>query len=351
MSLFYQLTEEVIRREAAGKSLIKLHIGSTNLKTPEPAVEAARLFLQASRSSYGSAAGQPGLRAALAKREGRPVEDIVVGPGSKQLIFALAAISNRKRFVTAAPYWPAYRLIAEQLRMEFVAIETTLENRWSLPEYKSSADDFIVLCNPVNPTSTLIEPTGFATWITEAKRRGGLVVVDEAYRGIAFREQPLWDAVRVRSFSKEFNMEGFRIGYVVSGSDISAQLIAFNQISITCVPPFIQSAAEACIVHEKELLSAHRAIWQRRTAALARGLRQIGFEFVDPDSGMFLFARHPAIRDSNAFTLGLLDRGVSVSPGSGFGNFDSYIRLSASEEPDELLKACDIIDAYLKIAA
>lgn len=349
MSLFYQLTEEVIRREAAGQEIIKLHIGSTNLATPKAAVEAAVGYLRNSRSGYGSAAGQQAFLQALAEREKRSVSEIAVGPGSKQLLFALASVSKRRRFVTAAPYWPAYELIAKQLGMEFVAMPCKLEEQWRLPDFNSSNDDFIVLANPGNPTSCLVESVSFARWIERAKGNGGMVVVDEAYRGIAFREQPQWPAIRLRSFSKEFNMEGFRVGYVVSEPDLIKQLVAFNQITITCVPPFVQCAAEACLLDERELLAEHQQIWRRRIAVLAAGLKRLGFEFVEPDSGMFIFARHPSIANSNDFTLGLLEHGVSVSPGLGFGDYPQFLRLSASEEPEKLERACEIIGKYLTL--
>ncbi len=232
--MFYALVERAFALEKQGKKLIKLHIGETNLPTPTCAAQAAAKALARGHSDYGPAAGLPFLRERLARREDCAPENVVVGPGSKHLIFALMSVLGRPGAKVAVPMpaYPAYSLIARQLGMQAVELHTTLESGWQFDPAALEGALLATVSNPVNPTST-IYPTALLSRAAERMQaNGGYLILDEAYRGLAFEpiasvEHPA--ALRVRSFSKEFNMEGWRLGYAVVPKDIARELVRFNQ--------------------------------------------------------------------------------------------------------------------------
>ena len=152
--------------------------------------------------------------------------------------------------------------------------------------------------------------------LAQAKENGTQMILDEAYRGIAFESIPKYNGgVRVRSFSKEFSMESWRLGYIVAKPEIAKKVIAFNQITTTCVAPFVQAAGVACLENEKELLAGNVKIWKARMAVASKAMRAAGFEFAEPQAGMYIFATHGGIGDADAYALKLIDSGVAVAPG------------------------------------
>ncbi|MEM2137621.1 MAG: pyridoxal phosphate-dependent aminotransferase [Candidatus Anstonellaceae archaeon] len=338
MATFYELAEKAIALERAGKKIIRLNIGDANLPAPDVAKEAVCKSVRNSPTGYGSSAGMFELRQEIARREKCGVENVVVGPGSKHLLFALMSTLCRQGETLAfpSPYWPAYELACRQLGLNVAAAKATLGKNWqfdSLPKAKLS-----IICNPLNPTSTIYDAGKINAAIDEANASGSHVILDEAYKGIAFEKIPEYEgALRVRSFSKEFNMENWRLGYLVAPPEIVQKVVKFNQITETCVPPFVQSAGIACLQNEKELLDANRRIWKIRADVAARALRKAGFKFAAPQAPMYAFATHEGITDAGEYAMKLLEeRGVAVAPGNDFGGFAKFVRITLNQEEEVL---------------
>ena len=336
--MFYKIAEKALALEARGKKIVRLNVGDTNLPAPACAIEAAARSMKSAKSSYGSAAGADELREAIAKREGCGVENVVAGPGSKHLLFGLLMTLCKKGGSAAfqSPYYPAYALACRQLGLSVKLAETSLESRWQLGNVPGA--DAVVICNPLNPTSTICESSGVEKINQEAKKNGAAVIFDEAYRGLAFEKIPVPNAIRVRSFSKEFNMENWRLGYVVAPKEVARKMVEYNQVTATCVSPFVQAAGVACLENERELLEENRRVWKARMAAASKAMREAGFEFATPQAGMYIFARHDGIADAGKYAMKLLEKGVALAPGSAFGNFDGFVRICANQ-PEEVLEA------------
>jgi aspartate aminotransferase len=272
---------------------------------------------------------------------------VVVGPGSKHLLYALLSAlgSPGAKVAIATPHYPAYELAATRLGMRPVRVPTSMETSWRLDPSAIGEAKILLLCNPSNPTSTVLPPADVRRILEQARQRGTVAILDEAYRGLAFEEVPLYsDAIRVRSFSKEFNMEG----YAVAPQDVVAKVVSVIQATTTCVPDFVQEAGAACLDREESLLTEHRRIWRERSRAAQEALRQAGFRFSEPGAAMYLFATHPRLTDSGAFALKLLERGIAVAPGTGFGDFPSFIRLCVNQEATVLRQAVAEMAALLQ---
>jgi aspartate aminotransferase len=346
---FYELAEKALALERAGKRLIRLNVGDTNLPTPQAAIGAAAASIRGTKSGYVSSAGISALRERIAQREGCAIGNVVVGPGSKHLIFGLLSVLGKRDVVFPSPHWPAYGLAAKQLKIKTRAIGTKMEDGWSFALPELSEKDLFIICNPLNPTSTIYDSRLIEDSIAEAARKGAAIVLDEAYKGLAFKKIPRYgdrgdagkggNVIRVRSFSKEFNMEGWRLGYAIASEDISKKLIAFNQITSTCVAPFVQEAGIACLDHEKEVLEANRRVWLARSLAAQGALSEAGFAFAKPEAGIYVFATHPRMKDADGFTLRLLDeQGIAVSAGSDFGQ-RGFIRICVNQPEGTLREA------------
>jgi len=345
--MFYELAEKALALEKSGKRIIRLNIGDTGLPTPQCAIDAAAQVIENQKSGYGSSAGLPALREKIAEREGCETEEVIVGPGSKHLIYALMSVisreSTRHDVAFPSPYWPMYELACRQIGLNPVIVKTTMENGWQFDNLPLNGAAMAIICNPLNPTSTVYSEKLVRNTLAEAETAGVPLVLDEAYKGLAFRPVPKYEnAIRVRSFSKEFNMEGWRLGYAVVPKDVAKKLIAFNQITSTCVPDFIQRAGIACLENEKEILDANRAVWNKRSEVAQKALKAAGFRFVVPDSGIYIFATHDAITDSSTYALELLEKkGIAVAPGTGFGDYKNFVRICLNQNEQTMRDAIE----------
>jgi aspartate aminotransferase len=349
--VFYELAARAKQMEMEGRRVIRLNVGDTNLPTPPCAVEAAVTYLQARKAGYEPAQGMPALLEAIARREGCLPENVVAGPGSKHLIAALISTLTQPGdgVIILSPHWPAYGMICGEFGRVPLFVKSRPESGWlpdAIPYGKGKA---IILCNPLNPVSIVYPPAFVEEVINEAARHGVAVVIDEAYRGLAFQEYPRYDgAIRVRSFSKEFNMEGWRLGYVASPAPVARRLTRFNQITATCVAPFVQAAGIACLQKEKELLSENLKNWKERTSAAVNMLSGTGMSFTVPTAGIYLFATHSNITNGDRFVLELLEKGVALAPGSCFGDYGNYVRICLNQDVPLMREALDIMHQHLQ---
>jgi len=349
---FYELAEKAMELERQGKKIIRLNIGDTNLPTDPRIIDAAVKSMQTTKARYGPASGQQELRQLVAEREGCEVKNIAVGPSSKYLLFALMSVllKAKDRVVLPTPTWPAYGMVCRQLSLEAVEVKATLEDSWNFPDLGADLGNakMLIICNPVNPTSTIHDESSVSSALDAAQKNGTYAILDEAYRDLAFREIPKHDnAIRVRSFSKEFNMEGWRIGYAVAPEDVVKKLNSFMQITTTCVPSFTQKAAMAAIANEKSIKEQNLKIWKPRVESTAKMLEDAGFRFVKPEAGIYFFITHEKLADADQWALDLLDRGVAISPGSAFGDHKTFFRICANQEENVLQEAVGIMKKAL----
>jgi len=353
---FYELAEKALALEKAGRKVVRLNVGDTNLPTPQCAIDAAVGSLKRSKSGYCSSAGLPELRQKIAEREGCDARNVVVGPGSKHLLYGLMSVLCKAGGTVAfpSPSWPAYGLACRQLGLKAHEIKTTFDARWEFRPAEALArrPKLLVICNPLNPTSTIYAEKTMTDTIAGAQEAGITVVLDEAYKGLAFRDVPRYEGgtvIRVRSFSKEFNMEGWRLGYAVAPEEVVKKLVSFNQVATTCTAPFVQMAGIACLEDEKAILEENRKAWRSRSEAAQKALAKAGFRFVKPDAGIYVFATHPGITDAEAFAAGLLETEViAVAPGTEFGGYNSFIRICVNQPEDGLADATGRMGRFLE---
>jgi aspartate aminotransferase len=289
---------------------------------------------------YGSAKGMPELVELIAKRERCKPERVVVGPGSKHLLFALLSVLAKRgdNVAIPSPYYPAYALACAQLGLNILHAPSSLEAGWQF-DFLAREAKVGIICNPLNPTSTIYGDRLMLETLNEAEDLNKLVILDEAYRGLAFEEMPRYDnAIRVRSFSKEFCMEDWRLGYAIAPEEIVRKIVAFNQATATCVPDFVQEAGAACLKNEAALLSDHRKTWRARLTVAQEALKAEGFAFAKPQAGIYVFATHPKLKEADKFALSLLSKGVAVAPGTAFGNYPRFVRVCANQD-ERVLKA------------
>ncbi len=342
-----------------GRRLVRLDVGEPNFEPPRAVLEACSQALFNLRTRYSETRGMPELIEALIrylkKRHGyeAKVKETIITPGGRYAVYAALAslLKEGDRCIVIEPNWPAYKEGIQFIGARPTAIHTTLEEGWE-PDIESVKESIkpntkaIVLSYPVNPTGKIIEQRVFSDLIGLANDHGLTVISDEIYTDYAYKSCPsILESkadkfVLTSSFSKTWAMTGFRVGYAVSSEDVISKMMKMESLMITCVPEFIQFGALKAIDSEAEIRRNSQAM-KDRIEASSRELDKIeGLEYYKPDGAMYVFPRAKRQRfDSSTFAMKLLqEKSVTLSPGSGFGDYANCFRISLGQSNETIVE-------------
>ena len=328
--------------EAAGRSVVHMEIGEPDFPTPAPVIAAAQRAIGAGDIYYTSALGLPALRRAIAAHYAdhygvsvAPERIVVTAGSSAALMLVMALLVNRDdRILLSDPGYPCNRHFVRVLEGAPVGIPVgpdsnyqltadLIERNWT-PQTRGA-----LIASPSNPTGTVV-PFDEMRRIADAMAdRGGELIVDEIYLGLTYGARPRSvlefadDAFVVSSFSKYFNMTGWRLGWLVAPERHVRDLEKLAQnLYISPATPS-QRAALACFEPATlALLEERRRAFEARRDFLVPALRELGFGVpVMPTGGFFVYADCAAFgSDSERFCRDVLEGcGVAITPGVDFG--------------------------------
>lgn len=350
--------------EQQGKKIIHMEVGEPDFMPPKIIQSALGEAYEKGFVRYGPALGMPQLRTALAeyasKKFGSIVkqENILVSPGGRFSVFlAISTLLNPgDEVIVIEPAWPAYRDCATNAGVKVRTISTTLENKWdpSISEIEQTINSntkMIILNYPNNPTGKVILPKLQDQIISLAQKHDLYVLSDEIYSEYAFAE---WKSVLAnnykksiitQSFSKSHAMTGLRIGYTIADQKIIEKMVKLQALCITNVAEPIQYAALKALEADT---TENAKMVKSKINVLVQSAKQMNLDFATPEGAMYLFARiNQQGFDGLEFTNRLLDHGVAVAPGDGFGNYKNFIRISACQDEDKLKKGMMILHEVL----
>ena len=357
--MLYEINEKALKLESEGKKIIKLNIGDPDLETPPEIIEAAYDAMKRGKTKYSSAFGEKSLREKLASIHKVYADNVIVTPGSKFGIFSVMylLLKDGGNVVIPTPYWTAYALTAKTLGAETRLVKTELDSNWKIDlETLQSAIDkdtrMIILNNPNNPTSNVIDPKVLDGIVKLADDKGIPILSDEVYADISFVKTKSileygGDHILVTGFSKTFTMTGWRLGYVIANTGLVEKLAKLNQITISNVPVFIQEAASKALELRSELSKKIKEVYHERAKLSSDMLSKSKLEFSEPSAPFYVFPRCHGL-DSEKFALSMLDNGVAVAPGTAFGDYREHFRISLTAPRDDLLialnKICEAVE-------
>ena len=220
----------------------------------------------------------------------------------------------------------------------------------------------MVLSYPHNPTTAVAPWSFFEEAVTFCRQHGLALIHDFPYVDISF--SPNYTppsifcadihkelSIELFTFSKSYNMGGFRIGYAIGNRELIKALrqvkavIDFNQYR------GILNGAIAALESPQDDIDKTVAIYKQRRDVLIKALDKIGWQVPTPDATMYVWAKlpEPWQNKSIEFATQLVQAtGVAVSPGAGFGKAgEGYVRLALVQEPEILEDAATKIAGFL----
>jgi histidinol-phosphate aminotransferase len=287
------------------------------------------------------------LREGIAAETGARAEQILPAHGIQTLILTLCSAFLSPGDTVVVPQ-PTYGLYAQASRAAAAGVERvpSPELRLDLERIadaaRRSGARIAWICDPNNPTGSLIDPDEWAAFL-DALPPGCLAVADEAYidyvdPGTRIRREDDVAAGRalvvLRTFSKIFGLAGLRLGYALASPGLVPYLNAVQEPFNVNRPALVAGAAS--LGRPADVAERRRATASARDH-LAAGLRAAGLEPLPSDAN-FLLVEHGA--DDDALADGLLRRGVLVRPGSELG-LPGWARITVGPRPlmDRALEA------------
>ncbi|MBB5192701.1 aspartate/methionine/tyrosine aminotransferase [Silvimonas terrae] len=356
--------------QAAGRDVIHLEVGEPDFPTPQPIVEAGLNALAQGKTFYTGACGIWPLREAIAgfyqTRFGVTVDParIIVTPGASgalQLILALL-VDHGSEVLLTDPGYPCNRHLVSLLGGLPVNVPVGADTRFQLlaphiEQYWHDNTAAALVASPANPTGTVLEPLEIKALAQACNARGGALIVDEIYQGLVYgrpHETALSlgeDLFVVNSFSKFFQMTGWRLGWLVSPPEHVAALEKLAQNLFLAPPTAAQWAALAAFAPATlELVEQRRQVLDGRRQYLQSALMQLGFGIpATPQGAFYLWADAGHLGRSAAhFCENLLaTQAVAVTPGDDFGRQDNFLRFAYTQPTKTLEEACNRIHNYL----
>ncbi len=350
--------------EAAGRDIIHMEVGEPDFPTPEPVVLAARTALADGRVFYTPAQGLPDLREAIAgfytSRYGVavPASRIVVTAGaSGALTLALACLCEPDRkWLLPDPGYPCNRHFVRCFEGEPVALAVGPDTNYQptpaiLDQAWDAATDGLMVASPANPTGTLLDAGQLGELAAYCRHRNGHLIVDEIYHGLSYEDDTPTalaagdDVWVVQSFSKYFQMTGWRLGWLVVPEPYGRDVEKLAQNLFISPPTPAQWAALAAFQPQTlAILEARRAEFRRRRDFLAPALESLGFRVAArPQGAFYLYCDCSALAD-DSFALAkhmLEEAGVAATPGLDFERQtpERHIRFAYTTDVERLEEA------------
>ena len=363
--------QEMAREVAHGNTpMIFLNIGEPDFTAPPLVQEAAARAIHSGATQYTPSLGLDALRERIsawyAQRFGVqvPAQRIVITAGASaalQLV-CLALIDAGDEVLMPDPSYPCNRHFVSAADGTAVLIPTTAAERYQLSADKVRAGwtdktRGVLLASPSNPTGTSIAPDELRRIHQVVQERGGVTIVDEIYLGLSYDETFGHTAldiddqiISINSFSKYFNMTGWRLGWMVVPETLVPVIERLTQNLFICANTVSQHAALACF--EPDSLAEYerrRAEFKARRDYFIPALQALGFDIpVQPDGAFYAWADCSRLCDklgvqgSWDFALAVMQRAhIAITPGRDFGSFETgnFVRFSTANSMEQLQEA------------
>ena len=359
--------------EARGHDVIHLEIGEPDFRTPAPVVEAANRALDTQPMNYTSALGLPQLREAISglyrSRYGVevPASRIIVTAGSSAaLLLAFGVLLDAgDEVLLADPGYPCNRHFIRTLGAVPRAINVGPATRYQLDarlarEHWGSSTRMVMVASPANPTGTLVTPDETRELAELAREKRGTLLVDEIYHGLTYGVDAHTaasdgeDVFVVNSFSKYFQMTGWRLGWLVAPPHLVRTIETLAQNLYISPSAVAQHAALACFEPQTlEIVEARRRELDERRRFLVPALESIGFRVPVVPQGAFYVYTDCSALSSDSFALArriLTEAHVAVTPGKDFGANEPqrHIRIAYTQTVDRLREAVERIGKLVR---
>ena len=363
------------------RPMVFLNIGEPDFTAPPLVQAAADKAIRDGRTQYTNALGLESLRERISEWYGRrfgvavPARRIVVTAGASAALqlACLALVEAGDEVLMPDPSYPCNRHFVSAADGRAVLLPAGPEQRFQLTADQVQAHwqpqtRGVLLASPSNPTGTSVAAAELARIHNIVNNHGGISLVDEIYLGLSFEAAYGQTAlaiddqiISINSFSKYFNMTGWRLGWMVVPDDLVPVMERLAQNLFICPSSIAQHAALACFEPDSLAIYEERreAFKQRRDQFIPQ-LNAMGLTVpVMPDGAFYAWAdcrqacAKLGLADSWAFAEHVMrEAHVAITPGKDFGVHApaDFVRFSTASSLNDLDTAAQRLRQMLEAA-
>ena len=372
--LFAEIEKIIKEKKAQGIDLISLSIGDPDLPPPPFVVEALKQEVADLKNhNYSFSQGEPDFRQAVSewykKRFNVDLaqDQVVALLGSKEGIanIARAFINPGDQVLVPDPAYPVYANGSTILCDGAAVPMPLLEENNFQPDFDAidaKKAKMMFINYPNNPTAATVDKKFLKEAVEFAKDNKIILCYDNAYSEITYDgyqapsileiDGAMDVAIEFHSLSKTFNMTGDRIGFAVGNKQLVSGLTKVKSQIDSGPPVYTQKVAVKALAaytsrEPPEFLKKNNQILQERRDLLVETLCKIGYQCDKPKATFYVWVNCKG--DSMKFAAKLLDAGVAVTPGVGFGKYgEGYARITFTQPKERIMEACNRIASALK---
>jgi LL-diaminopimelate aminotransferase len=367
--LFAEIERLIKEKKAQGVDLISLSIGDPDLPPPKFVLDAFKEEVADLKNhNYSFSQGEPDFRQAISdwylKRFHVDLsrDQVVALLGSKEGLVNIgrAFVNAGDKVLVPDPAYPVYANGTTILNEGVPVPMPLLAEKGFKPDFDTVDTDgvkMMFLNYPNNPTAATVDKEFLREAVDFAVDNDIILCYDNAYSEISFDgykppsileiDGAMDVAVEFNSCSKTFNMTGDRIAFVVGNQQVLSGLTKVKSQVDSGPPVYLQKVAVKAFqsyVNDEppEFLKKNNQIYAERRDILLERLQRIGLECEKPKATFYVWVNCQS--NSVEFATNLLNVGVAVTPGIGFGlNGENYVRFALTQPKEKITEACDRI--------
>ncbi len=373
---------EASHLEAQGRRILFLNIGDPlkfDFRTPPHLIEAVHQAMREGHNGYAPSAGILAARESIAREATRhgipgvtPADVVVTSGASEALELALSAmLEPGERVLLPCPGYPLYNALMAKLSAQGVPYFLNEERGWSLDLEEidslcTPGTRALLLCNPNNPTGSVLDHKVLEGLLEIARRRGLVILSDEIYDKLLYDKAhtptaSLATDVPIITFgglSKTYLACGWRVGWLVFCNshlmpELKGAVMRLADARLCSPAPQQYAIAPALEGPQDHIPEMMKRLRSRRDLMVRRINAIPGLSVVEPAAAFYAMVRLqlPGVTDDEQFVLSLLrETGVLFVHGSGFGQKPgtAHFRVVFLPPEDILTTAFDRLEAFVR---
>lgn len=362
--LFVGISKTIAEKKKKGIDVISFGIGDPDIPTPDFVLDSMKKHSDNPLNHrYPESEGLPEFREAISQYFLRrfgvdldPENEVISLIGAKEGIghASLCLIDEGDISIVPDPGYPVYSAGCNFAGGEIYKMPLIESLGWipkldNIPMEIRERAKILWINYPNNPTGGVADLSFFKEVIRFGIEHDIAIMHDACYSDVTFDgyEAPsilqVNDAKKIaiefHSFSKSFNMTGWRLGFTAGSKELIQSLLTVKSNLDSGVPQAIQMMGIDALKNIESFTRKNNLIYQQRRDKLASALEEIGLTVQVPQGAIYLWCKVPERYNSGSFTELLLDQcDVVVTPGTGYGQYgEGYVRLSLTT-PDNLVE-------------